>query len=266
MKYSCDMIRDLMSLCTDGIASTGSEKAVKEHLSECRNCMEEWQNMNHALPDLPHEPLYEEEKHTLKLIRRIRRHKLVSAVVMLSIGALIGWFGVFMNCDSDLCFTAKQAAIRYSASDQVLGETPRIVGESTMPEKNKRLYWLISDSGRYHISVVRRKLLWRGYQSVSGNFRGSFEPSEGVYSFSECIDDKFLIACYAEDKNVESITLMTDGEKKTENLNENGFVVFEYPSETGKQADTITGWAISADGVSYYKLSYDEGRGYCWKK
>lgn len=38
MKYSCDMIRDLLSLYCDNVCSEDSRRAVEEHLAECGEC------------------------------------------------------------------------------------------------------------------------------------------------------------------------------------------------------------------------------------
>ena len=40
MKYPCDLIRDIMPLYHDEVASEESRKAVEEHLEECSACKE----------------------------------------------------------------------------------------------------------------------------------------------------------------------------------------------------------------------------------
>lgn len=40
MKYSCDIIQDLLPLYLDGVCSEESKKAVETHLSECSACKE----------------------------------------------------------------------------------------------------------------------------------------------------------------------------------------------------------------------------------
>ena len=45
MKYKCDLIQDLMPLCTDDSASEGSKKAVFEHMAECKTCSEYYQKL-----------------------------------------------------------------------------------------------------------------------------------------------------------------------------------------------------------------------------
>ena len=38
MKYSCDLIQDLLPLYCDQVCSKDSAEAVKEHISTCENC------------------------------------------------------------------------------------------------------------------------------------------------------------------------------------------------------------------------------------
>ncbi len=38
MKYSCDMIKDILSLYCDNVCSEDSRAAVEEHLKECEAC------------------------------------------------------------------------------------------------------------------------------------------------------------------------------------------------------------------------------------
>lgn len=38
MKYSCDMVKDLLPLYHDNVCSEASKKIVEEHLSECSSC------------------------------------------------------------------------------------------------------------------------------------------------------------------------------------------------------------------------------------
>lgn len=38
MNLNCDVVMDLVSIYKDGAASPSTEKAVEEHLSQCRDC------------------------------------------------------------------------------------------------------------------------------------------------------------------------------------------------------------------------------------
>ena len=40
MKRDCEMARDLMPLCVDGVASEGSQEFVAAHAASCKECAE----------------------------------------------------------------------------------------------------------------------------------------------------------------------------------------------------------------------------------
>ena len=48
MKYTCDMIQDLLPLHLDGACSEESKKAIETHLSECSDCKEFYTAMREA--------------------------------------------------------------------------------------------------------------------------------------------------------------------------------------------------------------------------
>ena len=266
MKYKCDMIRDLMSLCADGIASASSQEAVKEHLAECKACAEEWNQVQKKLPHPPQEPMPEEMKKSHKIIKRLRRHRIVTSVIMLGIGVLVGWFVVFPIYDEGLRLTAKQAAMDAYDFRKTDGSL-HIIDETAMPESNKHCYWLTNDNGKLYTIVVKRSLFWSVEEAASWQYRVSNAPIDGLYFFaygSSGIPDRMLIACFAEDKSVQSITLNAYGETKTQGTNENGLAVFEYPWTENSHPGIISGNASNADGTINYILRFEDGRGYYW--
>ena len=266
MKYKCDMIRDLMSLCADGIASESSQQAVQEHLAECNACAEEWKQLQHAFPHPPQAPMPEEFKKSHQIIKRLRRHRLLISMIMLGIGALLGWFVVFPVYEAGVRLTAKQAAIDaygYRKTDGSL----RIIDETAMPETNKRCFWLTNDNGKLYTVFVKRSLFWSAEAGASEQYRGSNVPDGGLYLLtygSSEIPDRMLIACYSEDPSVESITLNAYGETQTQEINENRLAVFTYPRTEQSRSGIISGTASNADGAVKYILCYDEGHGYRW--
>ncbi len=266
MKYKCDMIRDLMSLCADGIASASSQQAVQEHLEECDACAAEWKKVQQALPCPPQAPMPEEIKKSYRIIKRLRRHRLLISVIMLGIGALLGWFVVFPVYEAGVRLTAKQAAIDAHGYRKMDGSL-RIIDETAMPETNKRCFWLTNDKGKLYTVFVKRSLFWSAEAGASVQYRGSNVPDGGLYLLtygSSEIPDRMLIACFAEDPSVQSITLNAYGESRTQEINENGLAVFSYPRREESPAGIFSGNAFDAEGTVNYILCYDEGRGYYW--
>ena len=82
MKYDHDIIRDLMPLVADGIASPKSEAAVKEHITECEECAAEWEQMQKGIDTGKKED--EEAKRYAETAKRVRKHDRRVAVCVLA--------------------------------------------------------------------------------------------------------------------------------------------------------------------------------------
>ena len=60
MKLECDVIRDLLPLYAEKLASPASSALVEQHLSECPACRAELEQMEKPVPEQP-EPQPQEE-------------------------------------------------------------------------------------------------------------------------------------------------------------------------------------------------------------
>ncbi len=111
MKYSHEVIRDLMPLCVDGIASPESEQIVEEHLAECPACAAEWAQMQHAAAPEPAVPLPEDTGTFAQAARRVRRHNRLKTCWILA-GMLLGAaaFVLIISYRSGSRFTMKGLA------------------------------------------------------------------------------------------------------------------------------------------------------------
>ena len=59
MKYSCNLIRDILPLYHDGVVSKESEQVVEEHFGECEDCKSYYEKMCQA--DVLEEVAFDEE-------------------------------------------------------------------------------------------------------------------------------------------------------------------------------------------------------------
>lgn len=74
MKLSCDIIRDLLPLYAEELASTDSKAAVREHLASCASCRKSYEEMKESPVIVPKEP-------GLDAVRRgIRKRRLLTAL------------------------------------------------------------------------------------------------------------------------------------------------------------------------------------------
>lgn len=87
MNLSCDIIRDLLPLYTEGLASADSTGAVEEHLCGCEDCRRACEEMKKSPVIIPEEP-------GLETVRRgIWKRRLLTALCAVLIVCMAGcWF------------------------------------------------------------------------------------------------------------------------------------------------------------------------------
>ena len=87
MKLSCDIIRDLLPLYAEGLASEDSQTAVREHLQECEGCRKCYEQMNQS-------PVLPREAPDLGAVRRgLWKRRLLTALCAVLVVCMLGcWF------------------------------------------------------------------------------------------------------------------------------------------------------------------------------
>ncbi|WP_312044853.1 zf-HC2 domain-containing protein [Anaerotignum sp.] len=50
MSLNCDIVKDLVALYHDGVASEASDSAVEAHLKECKSCRNYYKQYGHGQP------------------------------------------------------------------------------------------------------------------------------------------------------------------------------------------------------------------------
>lgn len=82
---ACPVIRDLIPLCRDGVASAESVQLVKTHTAGCEKCRREYEEPGAVLP--PPAPQIQGDQ---GLMRRIRRRSYQMLGIFLVVGAVLG--------------------------------------------------------------------------------------------------------------------------------------------------------------------------------
>ena len=87
MKLSCDIIRDLLPLYAEELASGDSQAAVREHLDGCEDCRRTYEKMKES-------PVIIREEPGLNTVRRgLWRRRLLTALCAVLIVCMVGcWF------------------------------------------------------------------------------------------------------------------------------------------------------------------------------
>lgn len=93
----CNIVRDLMPLCADELASKDSVEFIQRHVQGCANCRRTWQRCRSDLPEIQTQTPEQKQKIIKKAIRRERRQvvgkTLLSVLIIL---AIIGTYIAFM--------------------------------------------------------------------------------------------------------------------------------------------------------------------------
>jgi len=98
-KNDCNIIRDLMPLVIDRVASDESREAVEEHIATCGECRKQYDAMKAALPDETRTEYEKEQKKivdALKAMRKLRlKRRIISIALAVVICAVAAFGGMF---------------------------------------------------------------------------------------------------------------------------------------------------------------------------
>ena len=88
MKLSCEIIRDLLPLYAEELASTDSKAAVREHLEDCESCRISYEEMKKS-------PVIVPEKPGLVTVRReIWKQRILTALCAVLVFGMLGCWGL----------------------------------------------------------------------------------------------------------------------------------------------------------------------------
>ena len=103
MKMECEVIRDLLPLYAEKIASPATNALVEQHLAECPDCRAQLEQMEQPLPVQPEAPL--------ENIRRTMRKKSIRTAAAAVLTALCAVVLVFWMGSAKAPVTVEQAKI-----------------------------------------------------------------------------------------------------------------------------------------------------------
>lgn len=94
---ACPVIRDLMPLVHDGVASEESEQLVRQHIQTCASCRQLWQTQG----DLPPAP---ETPDDTAVLHRVRTHLRLWLLVLIAVGLTLGSAALYSGRATGLVF------------------------------------------------------------------------------------------------------------------------------------------------------------------
>ena len=284
MKYDHEVIRDLMPLCVDGIASEKSEAIVKEHIAECEACAAEWAQMQHGEPEQSAVAVPEDETRFQKTARRVRRRKRV-AVFITVISVMLASYGLFILVNIPTIHFTMKGLAKASVQDCVRDfyETPEQYAKSKPPE-TIYLGTVNSNDGKaaaafsiakvdnldypaFNVSTAERPipLMFGMWNTVSGQFGMPVMESRvsTVFDISAYQNGKkrlWTVGFYSSDPAVQCIRVTANGKEETLMVNDKhfaGFQIANTENDSNEKAlnEILTkGEALDQNGNVLYRL------------
>ncbi len=84
---NCDIIKDLIPLCGEGLCSEESEKEIREHIKECESCRILYESKPVTEDDIPKIP--DEKNIFRKVNKKMKKHRLLGILLLLIIFAML---------------------------------------------------------------------------------------------------------------------------------------------------------------------------------
>ncbi len=282
MKYNHAVIRDLMPLCIDGIASPESEQQVREHIAECPECAAEWAQMQSgSFPQSPAALPADTAKY-FETAKRLRTHRIkkrlltCGIVLMIAAGLYIrglitsgAHFKMQRVMDDFLIDVAEQTFIdehgfipdrktlvkpeyiylgELESTDGMLA-----VAYAFVKHPEKELYSFTSCDGsrfdRYHLHQL--------YEQSGGGW-GFLPKKNGIYMNDSGISIEssqrsgafYYTGFYVTDPEVKTVTVKEGKQEHVLTPDENGFCCMRKRSSV----EIREGWATDKNGTVRYTL------------
>ena len=106
MKNECDIVRDLLPLCAEGLASEASRRLVEDHVAACEECRAEYESFNGKTEE---PPIPQTDAEPLMRIRRLIVLKRIQGVALgFALAAIIA-VSVFGALNAPRYLEAKEA-------------------------------------------------------------------------------------------------------------------------------------------------------------
>lgn len=264
MKYEHDVIKDLMPLCIDGIASEKSTEAVKEHIAECADCAKEWESMQKQTTINTEEDMKPDTKQYVKTAKRLKKHK---RWLILKIALLVAFIyaGVFVGVRwfvDDARFTVKGVVKEY-VKENLYSDYIYLGDVKSDDGKLAEAYIIATSSstGNKNLCIVDAIGFYDPLNLMMEYFGGGSSPLDDmpVWELSgtsvELYDNTTLevncIGFLASDSEVKSIEYTANGVTKTVTLDKNGYYCKKCSSG---ENDITAGKALDKDGNVLYTL------------
>lgn len=264
MKYKCEMVRDLMPLCIDEVASESSKKVVIEHIAECKECVEYYDKLNREIPlDEGHS---QESRTYVEIAKKIRKRKIVTRLTI--IFAIFIVFELLVNYAGGYRYTPQSAADlsgRLNASSTLIGNY----------DWGKWRFYIYDSANSYDVVTVQQH--WNGWKTDDNYLvwpkypmdKGGIINAGDEYFWTDT-DKKYGIQLFpiiVEDSRVARVKVSVFGKEKSVKVENNKLIILTFENKDDKLTNDATGMAYDSAGNVIYKLADDNANmRWVWEK
>ena len=93
-KNECNIVRDLMPLVLDRVASDESREIVEEHITACGECRKQYEDMKAEMPEETRTEFEEDQAQFISAVRKVRKQKRKRRIIALVTAAVICFLAV----------------------------------------------------------------------------------------------------------------------------------------------------------------------------
>ena len=93
-KNECNIVRDLMPLVLDRVASDESREMVEEHITACGECRKQYEDMKAEMPEETRTEFEEDQAQFISAVRKVRKQKRRRRIIALVTAAVICFLAV----------------------------------------------------------------------------------------------------------------------------------------------------------------------------
>jgi hypothetical protein len=249
MKYDCDVIKDLLPLYEDGVASEKSKSIVEEHFSECSSCKNYFSIIRHATEQSGIMPETAETANYKKLAKRLRLRKVliyIGIILILSITALIAYGYV-----QGIRFDAQQTA----NINRYVDEKSVLLGEV---EINSYKVFFYENEDKYRTIITEKAyFVWKNGNSFWANKNDDKVKLVGWCSMTGTESGKGVTAIPVQsyDKQVAYIEMGPEGDRLIKDVAYGKTSIFAW--DKAIRWNDLNAIAYSSSNKPLYKLGYE---------
>jgi hypothetical protein len=256
MKYDCDIIRDLMPMYDDKIASEKSREAVEEHIKKCDSCRAYYQSLRGVVeveqPEVSSENKEQDFQAVAKKVRKKRKVVVaaVTATMIIAIASVV-WIGSHIPLGQGNGFFTSASAVE--SISWVEDSSNYITKESVGPFE----VYVYENEESYQTVVTRYQFpYWNvGYRNTCKKFPDDSVLLLGRVSMSHNDDAITFLSVQNNDPKVSYIEIGPEGDRIRKQAPVGEVLTFSW--ERSYRWNDENAIAYSEDGTPIYELGYD---------